>query len=196
MKDTVHELVNKKMQEAGITTDRPVYVIPDCYGPRYGHPFIPGASVTVGEFTVIGLAYLSENLAKQVEPPRERCQPWPPHCTIGVAEMNTYVLIGLVKNRLFETKVVYAKSFREALIALEFAPYDPWETFAVNMHEAGLITEDRLEELQQASNDELKEAVADYAAENWGPYDHYILEIEPNGSITTRPEMSNRMEIM
>jgi len=41
MNGTIHELVNKKMQEAGITTDRPVYVVPDCYGPRYGQSFRP-----------------------------------------------------------------------------------------------------------------------------------------------------------
>ena len=86
MKGTVHELVNRKMQEAGIkVTDRPVYVVPDCYGPRCGQSFIPGAEVTVGEFTVIGLAYLSEDLAKQVAMPEEKDpQTWLPHCTIGV----------------------------------------------------------------------------------------------------------------
>lgn len=88
MAENIHEIVNRKMQEAGIkVTDRPVYVVPDCYGPRCGQSFIPGAEVTVGEFTVIGLAYLSEDLAKQVAMPKETgTQTWLPHCTIGVAE--------------------------------------------------------------------------------------------------------------
>ena len=197
MKDTVHELINEKMQEAGITTDRPVNIIPDCYGPRYGHPFIPGASVTVGEFTVMGLAYLSETLAKQVAPPKERCQPWPPHCVGGVAGMNTYVLMQLVRNRLVETKVVHAENYRDALIALDFAPYDAWEDFAVSMNECELMTDDRLEEHRQGpDNDVLKDEVADYAVEHWGPSDHYILEIEPDGTVTSHPEMANRIEVM
>jgi len=197
MKDTVHELVSKKMQEAGITTDRPVYVIPDCYGPRYGHPFIPGTSVTVGEFTVVGLAYLSEDLAKLVAPPGERCQPWPKQCTMGAAGKNTYVLVEITRNYLTDCEVVFAESFREALIALDFGPYDAWADFAVNMNECGLMSNDRLEEFRsEGKDDELREEVADYAVAHWGTSGCYILEIEPNGSITTRPETSNRIEIM
>lgn len=89
MKDSVHELINEKMQEAGIkVTDRSVCIIPDCYGTRYGQSFIPGAQVTVGEFTVIGLAYLSEDLAKQVvtHAPPENLELWPRHCLKGETE--------------------------------------------------------------------------------------------------------------
>lgn len=197
MERTESELVNKKMQEAGITTDRPVSVIPDCYGPRYGHPFIPGASVTVGEFTVIGLAYLSEDLAKIVAPPGERCQPWPKQCTMGEAGKNTYVLVEITRNYLTDREVVFAESFREALIAFDFGPYDAWEDFAVNMNECGLMSDDRLEELRQGpDNDVLKEEVADYAVEHWGTSGCYIMEIKPDGSVTTHPEMSNRIEVM
>jgi len=199
MERTIHELVNKKMQEAGVTvTDRPVYVIPDCYGPRYGQQFIPGAQVTVGEFTVIGLAYLSEDLAKQITMPTEKDPHlWPSHCTMGEPGKNTYVLVDITKSCLTDAEVVHAESFREALIALDFGPYDAWEDFAVEMNECGLMTDDRLEEHRQGpDNDVLKNEVADFAVEHWGTGGCYILEIEPDGTVTSHPEMSNRTEVM
>lgn len=112
--------------------------------------------------------------------------------------MNTYVLLELVRNYLVGIEVAHAKSFRDALIALDFAPYDVWEDFATSMNECGLMTDDRLEELRcmGSDNDEIKEEVADYAAEHWGTEGHYILEVKPDGSVTTRPEMANRMEVM
>lgn len=199
MADNVHELINKKMQEAGVkVTDRPVYVTPDCYGSRYGQLFIPGAEVTVGEFTVIGLAYLSDDLAKQIRMP-EKTDPqvWLPHCLMGVIGMNTYVLVGLVKNRIFEVEVVHAENLPKALIALDFGPCDAWEDHAVAMNECGLMSDDRLEELRQGpDNDELKDEVAEFAAEHWGPDDYYILEIKPDGSVTVLPEMVTRAAVM
>lgn len=87
MSHTIHELINNKLQEAGITVpDRPVMVIPDCYGERCNQLLVPGAVVTVGEFTVIGIAYLSEDLAKQVRPSLTALSTpsvWTPHCQKG-----------------------------------------------------------------------------------------------------------------
>jgi len=84
---TIHELVNNELKEAGITVpDRPVLVTPDYCGERYGQFFIPGAVVTVGEFTVIGLAYLSKDLTKQVEPfltASSSPETWTPHYKKG-----------------------------------------------------------------------------------------------------------------
>ena len=88
MSRTIHELINNKLQEAGITVpDRPVSVTQDCYGERCNQLLVPGAVVTVGEFTVIGIAYLSEDLAKQVRPFLTALSTpppvWTPHCLKG-----------------------------------------------------------------------------------------------------------------
>lgn len=88
MSHTIHELINNKLRDAGITVpDRPVSVVLDRDEGRYNNQlFIPGAVVTVGEFTVIGIAYLSEDLAKQVRPfltALSTPSVWPPHCLKG-----------------------------------------------------------------------------------------------------------------
>lgn len=117
--------------------------------------------------------------------------------------MNTYVLIELVNGYLIETEVVQAESFREALIALEFRPYDLWEDIIGSMYDKGLITDDRLKELHTLPNEEVaqKQAIGDYAVEYWWPIvtsggGHYILEIRPDGSVSTRPGMTSRLEAM
>lgn len=111
--------------------------------------------------------------------------------------MNTYVQLELAKNYIVGVEVVHAKNFPDALIALDFGPCDAWEDYAVSMNECGLMSNDRLEELRQGpDNDELKDEVAEFAAEHWGPDGYYILEIKPDGSVTTRPEVVNRAQVM
>lgn len=119
--------------------------------------------------------------------------------------MNTYVLIEIIKSQIVEVEAVHAESFREALIALEFGPYCPWGDIAASMLKEGLITEKELDrhgarlqlyEVPKELDEEFAQAIADYAVEHWEPSEHYILEIGPYGSVTTRPEMSNRMEVM
>jgi len=124
--------------------------------------------------------------------------------------MNTYILIELVNGYLIEVETVQAESFREALIALEFGPYCPWGDIAASMLEEGRITEEELDrhskrlqlyETPKELDEEFAQAIGDYAVEYWWPIvnreeGHYILEFKPDGSVTTRPGMTSRLEAM
>lgn len=124
--------------------------------------------------------------------------------------MNTYIYMELVNGYLTDVETVRAENFREALIALEFRPYCPWGDIATWMRKEGLITEKELArhharlqlyEDHRELDEEFAQAIADYAVEHWEPTmtrenGYYILEIEPDGSVTTRPEMTSRMEAM
>jgi len=81
MGHTIHRLINQKLNDAEIIVpDRPACITSG----SCGQLLIPGVVVTVGEFTVKGVAYLSEDLAKQVRPFLTALSTpipvWTPHC--------------------------------------------------------------------------------------------------------------------
>jgi len=105
-------------------------------------------------------------------------------------KLNTYILIELEEGGLpgiENLRAVKTENYAEALKAFDFHPYDPWEDFAVGMHEKGLITEKELDRLRTVDDPELAETVLSFALTRWGPSNHCILEVRPDDVIIERP---------
>lgn len=87
MYGTISELITNKLEEAGIEVTSGIVQIATDGDDKHGlgKLFIPSAKVTVGEFTIVGQAFLSDELADQIKDfiPSGDEQVWPEHCKIG-----------------------------------------------------------------------------------------------------------------